>query len=86
MSLDWKQYVVSVAPTGVFSGVDIGFSNWGLELIKVSLQVFNVGGIHFFNKKICRYTMTKSTTVVFILGFAILFKLEKKVCDYCVSF
>lgn len=24
--------------------------------------------------------MTKSTTVVFILGFAILFKLEKKVC------
>lgn len=26
-----------------------------------------------------RYTMTKSTTIVFILGFAILFKLEKKV-------
>lgn len=25
--------------------------------------------------------MTKSTTVVFILGFAILFKLEKKVCS-----
>lgn len=35
--LDWKEYVISVAPTGVFSGIDIGFSNWGLELIKVSL-------------------------------------------------
>lgn len=37
IALDWKEYVVTVAPTGVFSGVDIGFSNWGLELIKVSL-------------------------------------------------
>ncbi|KAG5889718.1 hypothetical protein JTB14_010192 [Gonioctena quinquepunctata] len=57
----WKDYVVAVAPTGVFSGIDISFSNWGLELINVSL-----------------YTMTKSTTIVFILFFSILFKLEKK--------
>ncbi|XP_044269319.1 solute carrier family 35 member C2 [Tribolium madens] len=59
--LEWREYLVAVAPMGVFSGLDIGFSNWGLELIKVSL-----------------YTMTKSTTVVFILGFSMLFKLEKK--------
>ncbi|RZB40652.1 solute carrier family 35 member C2 [Asbolus verrucosus] len=59
--LGWKEYIVAVAPMGLFSGLDIGFSNWGLELIQVSL-----------------YTMTKSTTIVFILGFSILFKLEKK--------
>lgn len=35
--LGWKEYVLAVAPTGVFSGIDIGFSNWGLELITVSL-------------------------------------------------
>ncbi|ENN72230.1 hypothetical protein YQE_11093, partial [Dendroctonus ponderosae] len=60
-TVSWKDYVLAVAPTGVFSGIDIGFSNWGLELITVSL-----------------YTMTKSTTIVFILFFSILFKLEKK--------
>ncbi|XP_060535144.1 solute carrier family 35 member C2 isoform X2 [Cylas formicarius] len=59
--IGWKEYVTAVAPTGLFSGIDIGFSNWGLELITVSL-----------------YTMTKSTTIVFILFFSILFKLEKK--------
>lgn len=33
----WKEYVLAVAPTGVFSGIDISFSNWGLELVNVSL-------------------------------------------------
>lgn len=51
-----------VAPTGIASGIDVGFSNWGLELVTVSL-----------------YTMTKSTTIVFILFFAIFLGLEKKV-------
>ncbi|CAG9138315.1 hypothetical protein JYU34_000668 [Plutella xylostella] len=51
----------SVCPTGVASGIDVGFSNWGLELVTISL-----------------YTMTKSTTIIFILGFAILLGLEKK--------
>lgn len=54
----------SVAPTGLASGIDVGFSNWGLELVTISL-----------------YTMTKSTTIIFILGFAILLGLEKKVCE-----
>ncbi|XP_066154952.1 solute carrier family 35 member C2 [Euwallacea fornicatus] len=66
ITLGWKEYVLAVAPTGVFSGIDIGFSNWGLELITVSL-----------------YTMTKSTTIVFILFFSILFKLEKKSWSLC---
>ncbi|KAJ2954100.1 hypothetical protein O0L34_g2320 [Tuta absoluta] len=52
----------SVGPTGLASGIDVGFSNWGLELVTISL-----------------YTMTKSTTIIFILGFAIILGLEKKV-------
>ncbi|KAI5640953.1 triose-phosphate transporter family domain-containing protein [Phthorimaea operculella] len=51
----------SVGPTGLASGIDVGFSNWGLELVTISL-----------------YTMTKSTTIIFILGFAIILGLEKK--------
>lgn len=52
---------LKIAPVGLASGIDIGFSNWGLELVQISL-----------------YTMTKSTTIIFILIFAILLKLEKK--------
>ena len=37
--LEWKDYLMAVAPMGVFRGLDIGFSNWGLELIQVSLYV-----------------------------------------------
>uniref|UniRef100_A0A182ITB7 Sugar phosphate transporter domain-containing protein n=2 Tax=Anopheles atroparvus TaxID=41427 RepID=A0A182ITB7_ANOAO len=59
--LDWRTSVRKILPTGLASGIDISFSNWGLELVKISL-----------------YTMTKSTTIVFILIFAILLKLEKK--------
>lgn len=59
--LGWREYLLAVGPTGVSSGIDIAFSNWGLELVTVSL-----------------YTMTKSTTIVFILIFSILFKLERK--------
>lgn len=57
----WKDYVISFGPPGISSGIDVGFSNYGLELITISL-----------------YTMTKSTTIVFILIFCILLKLEKK--------
>ncbi|CAH0546770.1 unnamed protein product [Brassicogethes aeneus] len=64
--MEWKDHLLQVAPTGFFSGIDIGFSNWGLELITISL-----------------YTMTKSTTIVFILFFSILFKLEKMTWSLC---
>ncbi|KAF5283536.1 hypothetical protein FQA39_LY17316 [Lamprigera yunnana] len=66
VKLNFKEYIVAVSPTGIFSGIDIGFSNWGLELVTVSL-----------------YTMTKSTSIVFILFFAILLKLEKKSWSLC---
>jgi solute carrier family 35 protein C2 len=35
--LDWHNYVWKVFPAGAASGLDVGFSNWGLELITVSL-------------------------------------------------
>lgn len=60
--IDWKIAVRKLAPTGIFSGIDIGFSNWALELVPISL-----------------YTMTKSSSIIFILLFAILLGLEKKV-------
>lgn len=65
--LNWRNFVKEVAPTGIASGLDIGLSNWGLELIPVSL-----------------YTMTKSTAIIFILGFALLFRLEEKSWTVCV--
>lgn len=61
VQLDKRNIIRSIAPTGIASGLDIAFSNWGIELITVSL-----------------YTMTKSTTIVFILIFALVFKLEEK--------
>ncbi|XP_046603888.1 solute carrier family 35 member C2 [Neodiprion virginianus] len=59
--LSWQNMLIYVAPPGIASGHDIGFSNWALELLTMSV-----------------YTMTKSTTIIFILGFALLFKLERK--------
>jgi len=35
--LNWGNFVKKVAPMGIASGLDIGLSNWGLELITVSL-------------------------------------------------
>ncbi|XP_012286689.1 solute carrier family 35 member C2 isoform X2 [Orussus abietinus] len=61
VGLPWQNVVCSLAPPGIASGFDVGFSNWAISLITMSL-----------------YTMTKSTTIIFILGFALLFNLEKK--------
>ncbi|CAG9853964.1 unnamed protein product [Phyllotreta striolata] len=63
---EWKEYLLAMVPSGMFSGIDISFSNWGLGLVTVSL-----------------YTMTKSTTIIFILIFSILLKLEKKSWSLC---
>lgn len=35
--LDWRTSVRKILPTGLASGIDISFSNWGLELVKISL-------------------------------------------------
>ncbi|KAF8561974.1 hypothetical protein P879_10138 [Paragonimus westermani] len=75
--LSWSMYVRTVAVAGTTSALDIGFSNWSFEFITISLYV------HFFpptvtNPLLRRYTMTKSTSVIFILMFSILFRLERK--------
>ncbi|XP_014100270.1 solute carrier family 35 member C2 isoform X2 [Bactrocera oleae] len=61
VKLDLHTAWQKMAPAGIASGIDIGFSNWGLGLVPISL-----------------YTMTKSSTIVFILIFAIMLGLEKK--------
>ncbi|XP_063978558.1 solute carrier family 35 member C2 [Diachasmimorpha longicaudata] len=57
----WPSIISTIAPPGIASGLDIGFSNWAISMITVSL-----------------YTMTKSTAIIFILGFSLLFHLERK--------
>lgn len=40
VQIDWKKSFKKLAPTGIAAGIDIGFSNWGLELVTISLCVF----------------------------------------------
>ncbi|EDV97458.1 solute carrier family 35 member C2 [Drosophila grimshawi] len=61
VQLEWRVALRKLAPAGISSGIDIGFSNWGLALVPISL-----------------YTMTKSSTIVFILLFAFILGLERK--------
>lgn len=35
--LEWKCYAVQVLPAGAAGGLDVGISQWGLELVTVSL-------------------------------------------------
>lgn len=60
ITLDWMIYLKRILPTGIASAADIGFSNWSLQYITISL-----------------YTMSKSTVILFIFFFSIVFKLEK---------
>lgn len=39
--IDWRKSFRKLAPTGIAAGIDIGFSNWGLELVTISLCVSN---------------------------------------------
>jgi solute carrier family 35 protein C2 len=67
ITLDWSAYLKRIVPTGIASVGDIGFSNWSLQYITISL-----------------YTMSKSTAILFIFFFSILFKLEKWVNNICL--
>ncbi|KAK0088573.1 hypothetical protein PV325_011493 [Microctonus aethiopoides] len=61
VNLPWQSIVLALAPPGIASGFDVGFSSWAISLVVISF-----------------YTTVKSTTIIFILGFALIFKLEKK--------
>lgn len=37
VKVSWDVNVSKFAPIGISSGIDVGFSNWGLELVNVSL-------------------------------------------------
>lgn len=39
VKVSWDVNVTKFAPIGISSGVDVGLSNWGLELVNVSLYV-----------------------------------------------
>lgn len=35
--LSWQSILSALAPPGIASGLDVGFSNWGLSIITLSL-------------------------------------------------
>lgn len=41
INVSWDVKISKFAPIGISSGIDVGFSNWGLELVNVSLYVFS---------------------------------------------
>lgn len=82
IDIDMRTSLQKMSLTGVASGIDIGFSNWGLGLVTISLYASPITKTKLYLIFLIipyRYTMTKSTTVVFILFFAILLGLERKV-------
>lgn len=84
VNVSWDVSVSKFAPIGISSGIDVGFSNWGLELVNVSLYVLLTLYTYLyilFNilKCIYRYTMTKSTAIIFVLINALVLRLEKPV-------
>lgn len=48
VQLSWDSKVTKFAPIGISSGIDVGFSNWGLELVNVSLYVLLILSIYSF--------------------------------------
>ncbi len=60
--LSWRMFLSKVALVGVFSAIDIVFSQWSLQYITITL-----------------YTLTKTTSVLWLLGFAVILRLEKLV-------
>jgi len=48
VQLSWDSKVSKFAPIGISSGIDVGFSNWGLELVNVSLYVLLILGTYSF--------------------------------------
>lgn len=59
----WGTYLRKIYFVGLFAVLDIWLSQWGLELISITL-----------------YTMTKTTTVIWMLFFGILFGVERLSC------
>ncbi|KAG1701695.1 Solute carrier family 35 member C2 [Nymphon striatum] len=61
---------------GFFCAIDIGLSNWSFEFITISL-CGRMDTTCIPRAKLSRYTMSKSSTIIFILIFSIMLGLEK---------
>lgn len=85
IKVPWDVNISKFAPVGISSAIDVGFSNWGLELVNISLYVFLILYLYFtykfFKNVISRYTMTKSTAIIFVLINALILRLEKPVSE-----
>lgn len=87
VQLTWR-HVLTVGLTGCAGALDIGASNWSFKYITISLWIFEcvfkyIIVCAFSGSKWCfdvfRYTMSKSTCIVFILLFGVLLSIEKLV-------
>lgn len=74
------------APVGISSGIDVGFSNWGLELVNVSLYTMTKSTAIIFvlvNALVLR--LEKASVVLFVIVFSIsggLFLFTFKTTDF----
>ncbi|KAG1682483.1 Solute carrier family 35 member C2 [Nymphon striatum] len=75
-TLKWKDYVMKLGLIGFFCAIDIGLSNWSFEFITISL-CGRMDTTCIPRAKLSRYTMSKSSTIIFILIFSIMLGLEK---------
>ena len=48
ITLDWCTYVKRIIPTGIASAADIGFSNWSLQYITISLYTMSKSCVILF--------------------------------------
>ncbi|XP_026810669.1 solute carrier family 35 member C2 isoform X3 [Rhopalosiphum maidis] len=86
VQLSWDSKVSKIAPIGISSGIDVGFSNWGLELVNVSLYTMTKSTAIIFvlvNALILR--LEKASVVLFIIVFSIsggLFLFTFKTTDF----
>ncbi|XP_015376748.1 PREDICTED: solute carrier family 35 member C2-like [Diuraphis noxia] len=86
--LSWDSKVSKFAPIGISSGIDVGFSNWGLELVNVSLYTMTKSTAIIFvliNALILR--LEKASVVLFLIVFSIsggLFLFTFKTTDFSI--
>ncbi|XP_050430442.1 solute carrier family 35 member C2-like isoform X3 [Adelges cooleyi] len=86
IQISWEVNVSKFGPTGISSGIDVGLSNWGLELINISLYTMTKSTAIIFvliNALILR--LEKATVSLFLIVFSIsggLFLFTFKATDF----
>ncbi|XP_001944755.4 solute carrier family 35 member C2 isoform X2 [Acyrthosiphon pisum] len=86
VQISWDSQVSKFAPIGISSGIDVGFSNWGLELVNVSLYTMTKSTAIIFvlvNALILR--LEKASVALFFIVFSIsggLFLFTFKTTDF----